>query len=257
MQKVMSVVAQRVLLLVLVVAAWDLLAVLLDSRSVPRVEPVLDAAREAVVRDTFWSAIAGTMQSWVIGMSIAAAIGVPVGLLIGASDLATRLTRGLVEILRTVPAIMLVPLVVLLFGATVQMKVFLIAISAVWPILVQASYGIRQVDAVARDSARVFRLGMRLRVRFLYLPTALPFVATGVRVAATVALLISIGAEIVTSAPGIGHEILLSQANNNGARAFVFVLLSGLLGILINQSFGALERKTMFWHASQRIRVAS
>lgn len=251
----MSVVIQRLLLLVAVVIAWELLAIWLHSRSVPRVGPVVDASLNVVGGEVFWAALGGTLQSWLVGMSIAAAIGVPLGLIVGSSEVTTRLTRGVVEFMRTVPAIMLVPLVVLVFGATVQMKVFLIAISAVWPILIQSSYGIRQVDAVARDSARVFRLGFGLRVRFLYLPTALPFVATGIRVAATVALLISIGAEIVTSAPGIGHEILLSQANNDSARAFVFVILSGLLGVVINQTFSAVERKTMFWHASQRIGV--
>ena len=251
-----STATHRLALFVFVVLLWDLTAKGLDSRSVPPVLPVLQAARTTVGSDVFWSALAGTLQSWSLGMLCAASVGIPVGLMIGSSALATRMTRGVVEFMRTVPAIMLVPLTVLVFGATVEMKVFLISLLAVWPLLVHAAYGIRNVDTVALDSAKVFRLPFASRVVFLYLPSAMPVIATGLRVAATVALLISIGSEIVTSAPGIGHEILLSQANNNAARAFVFVLMSGLLGVLINQAFGAVERRTMFWHAAQRVRAA-
>jgi ABC-type nitrate/sulfonate/bicarbonate transport system permease component len=161
-----------------------------------------------------------------------------------------------VEFMRTVPAIMLAPLAVLVLGATVEMKVFLISLATVWPLLVHAAYGIGHVDQVARDSARAFRLRWRERVVFLYLPSALPVIATGLRVAATVALLISIGAEIVTSAPGIGHEILLAQANRASDRAFVYVLLSGVLGVAINLGFGGIERRVLFWHAAQRTRAA-
>lgn len=256
-RQVLSTVAHRLALFVLVLVLWDLTAKWLDSRSVPPVVPVMKAARTAVTSDVFWSAVAGTLQSWSLGMLGAATIGIPAGLLIGSSALATRMTRGVIEFMRTVPAIMLVPLTVLVFGATVEMKVFLIFLSALWPLLIHAAYGIRNVDTVARDSARVFRLRFSTRVALLYLPSALPVIATGLRVAATVALLISIGSEIVTSAPGIGHEILLSQANNNAARAFTFVLMSGLLGVVINQTFGAVERRTMFWHAAQRVRAAS
>ncbi|PRX46613.1 ABC-type nitrate/sulfonate/bicarbonate transport system permease component [Prauserella shujinwangii] len=249
-----SVAVRRIGLLVLALAGWELLARILDSRAVPAVAPAFDALVSTVPSGPFWAALGGTLQSWGLGMLLAAGIGLPLGLLIGSSPLAMRATRGVVEFLRTVPAIMLVPLAVLLFGATVEMKVVLITLSAVWPLLVHAAYGIGHVDAVARDSMRAFRLRRRDRVVFLYLPSALPLVATGLRVAATVALLISIGAEIVTSAPGIGYEIALGQANNAAPRSFVYVLLSGLLGVGINLGFGALERRVLFWHASQRAR---
>jgi ABC-type nitrate/sulfonate/bicarbonate transport system permease component len=254
---VVSVVAQRLALAGLAVAVWELGARWLDARAVPSVAPVFEAVRATVPTAAFWTALGGTLQSWALGMLIASGAGITLGLMVGASAVATRMTSGLVDFLRTVPAIMLVPLAVLVFGATSEMKVFLIALAATWPILVQSTYGIGHVDAVARDSVQVFRLGRRQRVVFLYLPSALPLVATGLRVAATVALLISIGAEIVTSAPGIGHEILLSQANGDPARGFVYVLLSGCLGVLVNQTFAAAERRAIFWHAAQRRRNAA
>jgi len=252
----MSVVGQRLALAVLTLAAWELISRWLDARAIPPVEPVFEAARATIPTDAFWTALGGTLQSWAIGMLIASSIGITLGMAIGASALATRMTSGLIDFMRTVPAIMLVPLVVLVFGATAEMKIFLISLSATWPILVQSAYGVGHVDPVARDTANVFRLSRRERIVRLYVPSALPLVATGIRVAATVALLISIGAEIVTSAPGVGHEILLSQANGNPARAFVYVLVSGGLGVLINQTFAAIERRVIFWHGVQQRRDA-
>ncbi|GAA3936314.1 ABC transporter permease [Microbacterium soli] len=252
-----SLVVQRLALVILVVGAWEMIARWLDARSIPSVAPVFDASLHTVGTDRFWSALGGTMQSWAIGMLIASGVGVALGLMIGASPLLTRVTGGMIDFLRTVPAIMLVPLVVLVLGATAEMKILLIALSALWPILVQSTYAIGHVDPVSRDTATVFRLGRVQRILRLYLPSALPLIATGIRVAATVALLISVGAEIITSAPGIGHEILLSQANGSPARAFVYVLLSGALGVAINLTFLFVERRVIFWHGIQQRKAAS
>ena len=247
-------VVQRLALVALVLVVWQLIAIWLDSNSVPTVAPVARAVVDVVPTDAFWSAVGSTMYGWGIGMVISVVVAVPLGLLIGASERSMRMTRGVIEFMRTVPSIMLVPLLVLVLGSTIRMKVVLIVLAAVWPLLVQASYGIREVDRVARETARAFHLPWIQRVRFLYLPSALPLIATGLRVAATVALLISVGGEIVTSAPGIGYEISLGQANGDSAKSFVYILTSGMLGVAINLVFGTFERRTMFWHASQRAR---
>lgn len=159
----------RLVLLVTVLVGWEALARVLDH-PVPPVGPVAAAAARAIPTNQFWVALEGTLQSWGLGMVIAAGIGVPLGMAIGSSPLSTRATRGVVEFMRTVPAIMLVPLAVLVLGATVEMKVFLISLSAVWPLLVHAAYGVGHVDRVARESVRAFRLRWRERVLFLYLP---------------------------------------------------------------------------------------
>lgn len=246
------VVLERLGLVVLVLLVWEGISRVLNARAIPGVAAVFEAALTTVPTPAFWTALGSTLQSWSLGMLIAAGIGIPLGMLIGANPIATTMSRGVIEFLRTVPSIMLVPLAVLLMGSTIEMKVALIALASTWPILIHARYAIGHVDPVARDSVSVFRVAPMNRVAFLFIPSAAPLVATGIRVAATVALMISIGCEIVTSAPGIGQQILLAQANSNPARAFVFILLSGLLGVIINLSFSALERRAMFWHVSNQ-----
>jgi ABC-type nitrate/sulfonate/bicarbonate transport system permease component len=247
-------VASRVALIALTLTVWELGAPMLGAQAVPTVGPTFAAARDLVVAEPFWSAVFSTLQSWALGLAIAAAIAIPLGLALGSSETLVRLTRGVVEFLRTVPSIMLVPLVVLMYGSTIKMKVVLIVLAAVWPLLLQAIYGIREVDRVARETTTTFHVTRRLRITHLFLPSAAPFIATGLRVAATIGLLISVGAEIITSAPGLGYEISVAQSNGNAARSFVYIAVAGLLGVAINKAFAYGETRVLFWHASQRLR---
>lgn len=244
--------AQRFLLLVVVLIAWQLIAGWVDSQSVPSIAPTWSAATGLLGGAAYWSAVGATLQSWAIGLGVASAIGVPLGLIVGSSAVTMRLTRGVVEFLRTLPSIMLVPLVVLVFGSTVRMKVILIVLAAVWPLMLQAAYGAREIDRLARESVRAFHVPWGLRVLHLFLPSAAPLIATGLRVAATIGLLISVGAEIITSAPGIGDEIAIGQTNGDSARAWVYILTAGALGVGINLLLALGERRVLFWHASQR-----
>jgi ABC-type nitrate/sulfonate/bicarbonate transport system permease component len=245
--------AQRLALLAICLLAWEIGARLIDSQALPTVGPTAEAALDVVPTEAFWSAVRSTLTSWAVGLAIAIAVAVPLGLVLGSNATAMRLSRGLVEFMRTVPTIMLVPLAVLMLGSTVKMKVVLILLAVVWPLLLHATYGIRDVDLVARESVGAFQVPWRLRVTNLYLPSAAPVIATGLRVAATIGLLISIGTEIITSAAGIGYEISLAQANGNAPKSVVYLLTAGVLGILISKGFTLLERRTLHWHASQRV----
>lgn len=239
-------------LLVLCLAAWELAARTLASTSVPTVGATVGRALTLIQARTFWAAIGATLQGWVIGMLIAATVAIPVGLAIGSSPTSMRISRGVVEFFRTVPSIMLVPLVVLMFGSTIRMKVVLIVLAAVWPLMLQSAYGVREVDRVARESVDAFGVAWRLRVVRLYLPSATPFIATGLRVASTIALLISIGAEIITSAPGIGYEIAIGQANGDAPGSFALIVTAALIGVAISALLSRGERSVLFWHSSVR-----
>jgi len=102
----------------------------------------------------------------------------------------------------------------LLYGATPKMAFALIVFGSVWPVLLQAMYGVHQVDPAMWDVARAYGLRRLDRLRFLILPSAAPFVATGVRLAATISLLLAIGAELIGGAPG---SVRPSHFNNRMA----------------------------------------
>jgi ABC-type nitrate/sulfonate/bicarbonate transport system permease component len=200
----------------------------------------------------FWTALRATAYSWALGLAISILIAVPAGLLLGASDLAYRLFRTMIDFLRTIPPVALVPLVLLLYGATQRMALVLIVFGTVWSVLLQSMYGVHQVDVVVRDVARSYRLRRRERVLFVTLPSAAPFVATGVRIAATMSLLLAIGAELIGGAPGLGESLALAQQASEIPKIFALVTVIAVLGVLLNLGMIRLERSVLKWHSAQR-----
>jgi ABC-type nitrate/sulfonate/bicarbonate transport system permease component len=133
----------------------------------------------------------------------------------------------------------------------------LIVFGSTWPVLLQAMYGVHQVDPAARDVARAYRLRRRDQIRSLILPSAAPFIATGIRLAATISLLLAIGAELLGGAPGIGAAITLQEQNGDIPQMWVYIVLSAALGVIVNLTLIGLERRILTWHPAQRSMVAA
>ncbi|OLT14299.1 hypothetical protein BJF78_02240 [Pseudonocardia sp. CNS-139] len=184
-------------------------------------------------------------------------LAVVVGSALAANDVAFRSAAGVIEVFKAIPAIAILPLVILVLGSTLEMKVFLVAFGAFWPLVVQVGYGVRSIDPTVADTARV--LGVRGVRRFLTvtLPTASPYVATGLRIASASALILAVVAELVGGAEGIGRAILF--ARNAGVSAYpvmyAYILVAGFLGIVLTGLFFLLERQGMHWHESRRNRA--
>lgn len=193
-----------------------------------------------------------TLTSWSVGLLLALAAALPLGLAIGSSRLAFLSSRLTIDVLRTIPPVTLVPLAVLVYGPTLRMKLVLIVYGTLWPLLLQIIYAVREVDPVARDMARAYRISAALRWRMLLLPSALPFLLTGLRVGATLALLLSIGAEIIGDAPGLGRSITQAQIAGLSAQAYAYVVATAGLGIVVNGVLVAAQRRLLFWQGAGR-----
>lgn len=200
----------------------------------------------------FWAAVGDTLTSVGLGLAISLVVALPLGLLIGSGRFAFLSTRFTIDVLRTIPPVTLVPLVLLLYGPTLRYTLLLIVFGTIWPLLLQAIYAVREVDPVARDMARAYRLGPLLRFRALLVPSSLPFLVTGLRIAATIALLLSVTAELLGNAPGLGNEILLAQTNGLVPQVYAYVLVTALVGLAINGVLLVLQRRLLFWHGDFR-----
>lgn len=239
-----------------VLAVWQAVTVsgLFRPDQFPTMTDTLAALGTALGTAELWSAVGATLQGWAVGLVVAAVLAVVVGTVLGSNDLAFRSAAGLIEVFKAIPAIAILPLVILVLGSTLGMKVFLIAFGAFWPLVVQVVYGVRAMDPTVADTARA--LGVRGVRRFaaVTLPSASPYVATGLRIASASALILAVVAELVGGAEGIGRRILF--ARNAGVTAYptmyAYILVAGFLGILLTGAFFLLERKGMHWHESQR-----
>jgi ABC-type nitrate/sulfonate/bicarbonate transport system permease component len=244
---------RRVALILFILAVWQVVASLLQTENVPTVPHFFAVALDVVPTRIFWLSVAFTGGGWAAGLLISAALGIGFGIVVGISPVVDRATRIVILVLYAVPSITLVPLLLLLFGSTMELKILLVAISAVWPVILHAEAGVREVDAVAYETARSYRLAKRDVIFKLYLPSAVPIIATGIRVAATIALQISIATEVVAGVPGLGSQILVLSINaEDPATAFVYFVAAATLGLSISLLFRRLESMVLFWHVSQR-----
>jgi ABC-type nitrate/sulfonate/bicarbonate transport system permease component len=224
----------------------------INSHFFPPVTKMLSALWDQLGESSFWTAVGNTMEGWAIGLGIAAAIGIPLGILIGSSFLSYRSLRAVIEFLRPIPSVALIPLAVLVYGTGLESKVFLAVYASLWPILVQALYGVQDVDPVAMDTARSFRFGRLERMRRVTLPSALPYIATGVRISAAVSLILVVTAELVIGAPGLGRSINVAREGGATDLMYALIIVTGLLGWLINAVFVRAERRVLHWHPSVR-----
>jgi ABC-type nitrate/sulfonate/bicarbonate transport system permease component len=228
------------------------LAALVPERHFPLVTDDLSTLVQQLGEADFWTQVGQTLQAWAIGFGIAAALGIVLGILIGASETLFSATRVIIEFLRPIPSVALIPLAVLVYGTGIKSAVFLAAFAATWPVLVQAIYGVRDVDPVALETARAFGFGRLSRMRFVIFPSAVAYVVTGLRIASSTALILVVTAELVIGAPGLGKAINLAQSGNDLELMYALIIATGLLGWLLNGIFTWLERKMLHWHASQR-----
>lgn len=236
------------------VALWALANRLGYAASI--LPPVIDVAREFFgvwARPDFVAAFGATVFDAARGLLIAAVLAVPVGLLIGMMPRLELATRMLVDFGRSFPVIALLPILVLLLGATATMKVVAIAIACFFPILLQTIYGARRLEPTIVDTVRSFRIPAHLRFFRVLLPAAGPFIATGLRIATTVSILVSVGVEIVSLTPGLGREIALSRSYNETATTFAYIIYAGLLGVALTLLWDLAEARLLRWHIRAKV----
>ena len=207
-----------------------------------------------LVSGTFWASVGATLQGWGYGLLIAAALGIAAGMAVGGSPLAYQAFRMPIEFLRPIPSVALIPLAILLYGITLTSKLFLVVFAAFWPIFIQSLYGTRDVDHVAVDTARCLGLPRRARVRYVLLPSILPYVVTGLRISSAVALILSVTAELVIGVPGLGQQITIARDGGDVRSMYALIIATGALGWALNVVFAAGERRVLHWHPSQRQR---
>ena len=231
---------------------WQLIPTLglVDPHDLPYATDVFGRLVQEVRDLAFWRRLRLTMTSWAIGLALATLAAVALGTVVGMVPFLRRATHTTVEFLRPVPSVALIPLAVLMFGLQMRAALVIIVYAAFWQVFVQVIYGVADVDTVARDTARSFGLTRAERLRYLILPTALPYLMTGLRLGAAVALILAVTAEMVIGNPGLGRMIELSRSAGDAVGLYGLVVVTGLLGLLVNVVFRFVERRSLAWHQS-------
>lgn len=235
-------------------ATWEVVALagVVDRDYLPTFTTTVGRLVTELGTAKLWSVLGDTMLTWTIGLAISVSAALVLGTILGLVPFLRRATHTMVEFLRPIPSVAIIPLAVLLAGLSREAALVVVVYAPFWQVLIQVMYGIADVDTVARDTARSFGLGRWHRLRHVVLPTALPYVITGFRLAASIALVLTITAELVIPTPGIGMQINLYRAAPDAPGLYALVLVTGFLGLLVNVGTRAIERRVLHWHPSVR-----
>jgi ABC-type nitrate/sulfonate/bicarbonate transport system permease component len=226
-----------------------------SERYLPPTSRILGVLFDRAQTRPLWDAVTNTLVTWGIGLGLAVGAAVALGMVVGSVPLLRGLTTSTIEFLRPIPSVAWISAAIILYGPVRAGTLVIAVYAAFWQMLVQVLHGVADVDPVARDTARSYRLGPLARVRWVTLPTALPYLATGLRLAASVALILTVTGELFVGTPGLGKEIL--RAANSGAvtLTYALVVVTGLLGVAANLLFRRVERLALSWHPSVRTEV--
>ncbi|MFI7030525.1 ABC transporter permease [Microbispora rosea] len=222
---------------------------LIDDRFLPRMSTILRGAAELLVDPEFLADARASLAAWGLGLLLTVAVSVPAGLALGALPPVERAVRPLIEFLRPIPSVAIIPLAILIFSDNLHLRVAVIVYAASWPIVINTIYALRDVDPLAKETLRSFGFGPMSVLLRVALPSAAPFIATGIRVAAGTAVILVVSAELLAGgAEGIGIYITEAASGNRMDLMLGAALWAGLFGVLSNTALVAVERRLFRWH---------
>jgi sulfonate transport system permease protein len=239
---------------VLLTAAWQLSAQAgwLSSRILPEPWAVAKAFKDLAVSGELWTHLRVSLWRAAAGFGLGAGFGLLLGLLNGSSRRAATLLDTTLQMIRNIPALALIPLVILWFGIDEAAKLFLLAIGVFFPVYLNTFHGIRSVDSGLVEMAKSYGLSGWALYRDVILPGALPAILVGVRFALGLVWVLLIVAETISAQSGIGYMTMNAREFLQTDVVLVGVLLYALLGKAADWSARGLERRFLRWNPAYR-----
>ena len=181
------------------------------------------------------------------GFALALVIAVPLGVAMGVSRIVYGLVDPLLELLRPIPPIAVIPLAILWFGIDELSKVFIIAYGAFFPVLVNTLAGFREVDRVQVRAAQALGANRYHVFRDVVLRSAFPFMVVGARLGMSMAFIVLVAAELIASSAGLGFMISDARYNFRTDQMFLGMACIGVLGFALNMLLLRIERSLLKW----------
>ncbi|GAB4335789.1 MAG: nitrate ABC transporter permease [Leptolyngbyaceae cyanobacterium] len=205
--------------------------------------PFMD--RGGLDKGLFWQTLA-SLQRVALGYTTAAIVGIGMGILVGTQPLVNKALDPLFQFLRMIAPLAWVPITLIALPNVQTAAIFVIFITSVWPILINTTVGVQQIPQDYKNVARVLQISPRKYFFKILIPSALPYIFTGLRIAIGLAWLAIIAAEIVMSGVvGIGFFIWSAYQNNYVSEVILAVVYIGAVGLLLDRLMAYLQRKIL------------
>ncbi|MDO5849046.1 MAG: ABC transporter permease [Methanobrevibacter sp.] len=180
------------------------------------------------------------------GMAIASIVAIPLGILLGAYKILEDICTFVISILRPIPPVAWIPFSILWFGIGTVPAVFIIFMGCVFPILVYTIDGVKRTDKVLIEAARTLGADDTTVLTKVILPSAVPYILSGLKVGVGIALMCTISAEMIGSSSGLGYMILTATNLFDTGTTVVGMLTIGIIGLVLDYIFGKIQ-SYVFW----------
>jgi ABC-type nitrate/sulfonate/bicarbonate transport system permease component len=224
---------------------------LVNALLFPPVSTIVSRFAELWRDGTFGSHLAPTLRRMALGYGLAAGLGIGLGLLMGYWSALYERLEAMLEFLRPLPPVAVIPVFMLFLGIGDEMKIAVVLFGALWPVLLNTIDGVRGVHPTMLEVARIYQFSTARTLRSVVLPAALPQIMAGLRIALGIALIVALVSEMVGATEGLGFFIRLAQRSFKMADMYAGVFLLAILGYCLNRGFLAVERRVMGWHLAR------
>ncbi|MHB1487731.1 MAG: ABC transporter permease [Acidimicrobiales bacterium] len=246
---VLTHVVQRIVVLAVAIGVWQLLV------SSATVSPQFLASPSQIVAALASGFRSGTLMSDLlvsllrvgVGWSIGCALGYVIGLVVGANQLVDKLFTPVLELVRPVSPVALIPVAILWLGIGNRSKYAIIAFACFWPVLLNTIAGVKRIPELQKRVAKVLDLNRRDQVLKVLLPGSLPDVFVGLRLAAGIAFVVVVAAEFIGASNGLGYEILFAEQSFKTPLMYGAIVLLAILGLLANTVVVFISRLLIRW----------
>ena len=234
----------------LLVVVWEALAQAghLSPQVLPAPSKVLRTAWKLATTGSLLADLGTSLLRAAIGFAIGGSIAFALGILVGFSRLAEALVDRSVQMVRAIPFLDLLPMVIVWFGVGEGQKIFLVALGVAFPIYINTTLGIRQVDPKLLELGRVQGLSTWQTIRRIVLPGALPSILTGVRYSLATAWLALVVAETIGAQSGIGFLAMDAREFLRTDVVVLTIVIYALIGVVADSVARLLERRMLAWH---------
>jgi ABC-type nitrate/sulfonate/bicarbonate transport system permease component len=194
-----------------------------------------------------------TISLFAVGYTLSTLVGIALGLMMGSSQTANHLLDPLIESIRPLPKVALVPVLMLFLGLGATMKVTSVVLASFFPILINTIQGVRGVDPVLIATGRTFGLSRFAITMKIILPASIPYLLAGMRVALGLALLMTILSEMLAGTGGLGYLVLENQRAFHIRQMYAWLVILAIVGLAINAVMNVAERRLAPWLEKHRV----
>lgn len=235
--------------------AWELLsysALIKPDIYFPPLSSVLESTVKSIMAGDLLYHIGITLYRALAGLLIALCLAIPIGIFMGYYKKIHDAGKILIELLRPLPPIALIPVGILFLGLYDSMKISIIAFGSFWPILINTIAGVQQINGDLLDVAKIFRLNKRKILCEVVFRSALPYILAGIRVALSIALIVSVATDMLVGSEGIGFFIIDAERSFKFGEMYSGLIVLAIVGCSLNYILEQLYNKSALGNPSGR-----